>query len=148
MRRFLQLLSLLLLATTHVRAGEDADFAAVRRADQQRIVATIAGDKLKLAALLSDDLRYAHGDGRVQSKAQLLAAVADNKAKYLSVVPQDVAFQAIAPGAVAMRGRARIAALADGRRTEFVLRFLAVWRDEAGAWRLLAYQSSSLAQSP
>ncbi|HVU25180.1 MAG TPA: nuclear transport factor 2 family protein [Opitutus sp.] len=140
------LLSLFLAAP--LRATDADDFAAVRRADQQRIVATIAADTAKLGALLSDDLRYARADGQPQTKAELLAAVADSRIKYVSVVPQDLAFQAIVPGAVAMSGNARLVVVTGERRLEFVLHFLAVWRNESGHWRLLAYQSSPPVASP
>ena len=142
---------LTLIFAAPLRAGDKAaaaDFAAVRRADQQRIVATIAGDTAKLAPLLSDDLRYARADGRPQTKAELLAAVADSQIKYVSVVPQDLAFQAITPGAVALSGNSRLAVVANGRHLEFTLHFLAVWRNESGHWRLLAYQSSPPVAAP
>ena len=148
MRRVFQLLVLLLAAAAAARAADADDFAAVRHADQQRIVATIAADTAKLAPLLSDDLRYARADGQPQTKSELLAAVAGSKIKYDSVVPQDLAFQAIAPGAVAMSGNARLTVVANQRRVGFVLHFLAVWRNESGHWRLLAYQSSPPVASP
>jgi hypothetical protein len=135
------LLTLILASPLH--AADTDDFAAVRRADQQRIAATITADTAKLAALLSDDLRYARSDGRSETKAEFLAAVSDSKLRYLSVVPQNVAFQSIAPGAVAMSGDARVAVAARDRRVEFTVHFLAIWRNESGHWRLLAYQSST-----
>ncbi|HWA86905.1 MAG TPA: nuclear transport factor 2 family protein [Opitutus sp.] len=144
--RLAALLPLILL--TPLRAADADDFAAVRRADQQRIVATIAADTAKLAPLLSDDLRYARADGQPQTKAELLAAVTGSRIKYVSVVPQDLAFQAIAPGAVAMSGNARLAVVAREKHLEFTLHFLAVWRNESGHWRLLAYQSSPPAAAP
>jgi ketosteroid isomerase-like protein len=136
------------LCVSSLRAAEPDDFAAVRTADEARLAATIAGDTLKLAQLLSDELFYAHSDGRVQTKAQFIAAVAGNRIKYLSVTPHDLTLQTIAPGAVAMNGRAHLVVRADGQPLEFTLRFLAVWRQESGQWRLLAYQSSQLAETP
>ncbi len=145
--RILPVVALLLLAPA-LRAADADDFAAVRVADQRRIVATIASDTAALAKVLSDDLHYAHSDGRVQTKPQFLSAVAAKRIKYLSVLPQDIAFQSIVPtAAVAMHGRARLVVEADGRRLEFTLRFLAVWRKEGDAWRLLSYQSSQLAEA-
>jgi hypothetical protein len=126
-------------------AVDDADFAAVRQADRQRVAATIAGDISRLSDLLSHDLRYMDASDRVQTKDQFVASVASSKVEYLSVTPRGVAFQAIAPGAVAMSGRTQIVARANGQRVTFGLRFLAIWRDEGGHWRLLAYQSASLA---
>lgn len=133
----------ILSASWAFAAGPD-DFSAVARADQQRIAATIAGNTDQLSALLADDLHYAYSDGRVQTKAQFLAATASNPVKYLSVVPREVRFQRIAAGAVAMNGVARAEAITDGKRVEFTFRFLAVWREDAEQWKLLAYQSSAL----
>ncbi len=128
-------------------AAEATDFTAVGEADQQRLALTLAGDTAKLSDLLSDELHYAHPDGRVQTKAQLIAAVASNKVKYLSFVPYDVAYQSISAGAVAMNGCARLTAETGGQHVQVTLRFLAVWRQESGHWRLLAYQSSQLAEA-
>ena len=140
-------LAFLAVFASGIAAHAADEFAAVRAADAERIAATIAGDVDQLGELLSADLRYAHSDGRVQTKPQFLAAVASNPVKYLSVVPRDVELQAIAPGAVTMTGRAEIVAQTKSDRVKFALRFLAVWRHESGRWRLAAYQSSQLLTS-
>jgi len=116
----------------------------VRRADQRRILATISGDAKQLSDTLSNDLRYAQSDGLVLTKTQLLAAVAGNKTRYVAVHPEDVQFQTIAAGAVTMDGRTEIVVSANGQEAHLSLHFLAVWRQEAGHWRLLAYQSGPL----
>jgi ketosteroid isomerase-like protein len=121
------------------------DLSDVRAAEAQRLAATISGDTARLARLLSDDLRYAHSDGRVQTKGQFVAAVAGSRIKYLAITPEAVEWQPVNAGAWCESGRARLVAMADGRRAEFTLRFLAVWRQESGSWRLLSYQSSQLA---
>lgn len=146
MKTFARLLLLFVVCLSLSSAAEPGEFAAVRAADQERLAATLAGDTLKLGQLLSNDLLYAHSDGRVQTKAQFIAAVAGNRTKYLSVTPHDLVLQAITPAAVAMSGRARLVVLANEQRLEFALRFLAVWRLEEGRWRLFAYQSSLLAE--
>ena len=129
------------------RAAESAELTDMRAADQQRLNATISGDVSTLANLLSDELTYAHSDGRVQTKRQFLDAVAGNRIKYLSIVPVGVEAHAIDADAATLQGGARLVVVADGRRREFTLRFLAVWRREAGQWRLLAYQSSQLGEA-
>lgn len=144
MRLILRLVSCWLVCAAVVAGAPSDDVSAVRAAEAQRLVATIAADTTALAPLLSEDLRYAYSDGREQTKREFLAAVASNRVKYLSITPDQVEIQPIAPGAMAVHGRAKFAAIADGRRTEFTLRFLAVWRSESGLWRLFAYQSSQL----
>lgn len=135
---------LLAVMFTSAVLGAGSDEAAVRAADDRRIQATISGRAADLQQLLSDDLAYAHADGRVQTKAQLMAALAGNRLKYLSVEPEAVAFQSVAPGAATLRGRSRFVIESDGRRLAFTLQFLSVWREESGHWRLLAYQSCQL----
>lgn len=144
MKMLARLACLLGLLAAPLFASEEEAFAAVRRADQQRIVATIASDAKKLGDLLSDDLVYGHADGRVQTKSQLITAVTTSNIRYLSVVPSDVHFQLIAPGAVAMSGRAKLTVQLPDHRLESPIRFLAVWHDEQGKWRLVAYQSIQL----
>lgn len=143
--KFLLRISLLLLAlTSAARAGNDEDFAAVRRADQRRIVATISNNIAQLGEVLSENLRYAQADGMVLSKAQLLAAVAQNKTHYVSARPENVQFEMIAAGVVTMDGRAEIVISANGQEVHLALHFLEVWRNESGQWRLVAYQSGPL----
>jgi len=133
---------------TTARANDADVFAAVIRADEQRIAATLAGNVSKLGEFLSTDLHYANSDGRVQNRDEFLAAVRSNKIKYLSFDQQDVKLQAIAPGVVAINGQARYSADAGGRAHKSTLRFLGIWREESGQWRLVAYQSAQLSPPP
>ena len=137
---------LLLFTTlwTSVSAADRDLFKAVTAADEQRVAATIAGDIATLESLLSDELRYANADGRVQTKAEFLGAARANTINFLNVSSRDVTFQVIAPTAVAMSGVTRVSARVNQQPVELRLRFLAVWREEAGHWKLLAYQSSQL----
>jgi hypothetical protein len=136
--------SLAFLMILSFARGAEADSAAVLRAEERRIRATITRNAEELRELLSDDLHYAHADGRVQTKAQLIAALSTADLKHLSVTPEGVKVQPIADGAATLSGQTRILVEASGRRVAFALRFLSVWRREAGQWRLVAYQSSQL----
>lgn len=129
------------------RTAEPDEFAAVRAADAERITATIARDTSSLTALLADDLTYTNADGRVQTKSQYLASVAESEARYLAVHPRTVQLQLLAPGAVLMTGRSDILAESNGQRLRFSLRFLAAWRLESGRWRLASYQSTPVSTS-
>lgn len=116
----------------------------VRAADTARVMATIAGDVDRLAPLLSDELAYGHADGRVQSKANFLEAVASSRIKYEAYDYEEADVTRVDDAVATMAGRAKLRATAAGQQVEFRLRFLSVWRREAGAWRLLAYQSARL----
>ncbi len=139
----------LLLAFLHgAAAAEPPQFAQVRTADAARIAATIERNPAALDPLLSTDLVYTNADGRVQTKSQYLAAVAESDARYLAVHPRAIQLQLLSPAAVVMSGLSDILAETRGQRVRFSLRFLAVWREESGHWKLAAYQSTPLASSP
>jgi ketosteroid isomerase-like protein len=119
----------------------------VRTADTARIMATIAGDVTRLAPLLADALTYGHADGRVQTKADFLAAVRSNRLQYEAYDYEELHIVRASDDVAIMTGRAKVRAAAGNNRIAFRLRFLAVWRREDGAWRLSAYQSAPLPES-
>ena len=136
--------SLSLLAIVSLARAASDDSAAVLHAEERRIHATITRNAAELSDLLSEELHYAHADGRVQSKAQLIAALSTPDLNHLSVTPEALKFQSVADGVGTLSGKARLLVESSGRRLTFSLRFLSVWRSEAGQWRLLAYQSTQL----
>jgi len=144
MRRVACLLGLSLLAALPLRAGSLEE--DVRAADASRVLATIAGNVARLGPLLSNGLLYTHADGRVQTKAEFLAAVKTAQIKYEAYNYADVKVTRVTDDVAYMSGRARLRATAGALHVEFTLSFLSVWRREDGAWRLLAYQSAKLSE--
>lgn len=116
----------------------------VQRADAARVKATIAGDAVRLGELLTDDLLYGHNDGRIQNKTEFINAVAGNQIKYEAFDYQDTKLVETAPHVVTMTGRVHLKVSRGATRVEFGIRFLAVWREDNGQWRLHAYQSARL----
>jgi hypothetical protein len=123
---------------------QDPAIEAVKHADVARVEATIAGKVDKLGALLSEALVYGHADGRTQSKAEFLAAVASNKVRYKGYDYLDAQMAKVTEDVVTMTGRVRLKAASSTQEFEFTLRFLAVWRREQAEWRLFSYQSARL----
>jgi hypothetical protein len=89
-------------------------------------------------------LTYGHADGRVQTKADLLAALRSSHLRYEVYDYEELQITPVNADAAVMSGLARLVASAGENRVAFRLRFLGVWRREAGAWRLCAYQSTQL----
>ncbi|MEO7414640.1 MAG: nuclear transport factor 2 family protein [Opitutaceae bacterium] len=118
--------------------------AAVQLADAARVKATIAGDVQRLGELLTDDLLYGQNDGRVQTKTEFLNAVTSNQVKYEALEYQDTKLVETAPHVVTMTGLVHLKVSRGQTRVEFGVRFLAVWREDDGKWRLHAYQSARL----
>lgn len=122
-------------------AGLEQMIAAARAADDERTAATKAGDPARLDAIFSDDLRYSHSSGHVDNKASYMQALTSHRTVYESFDYQERTFKVAGPGVVLMSGRVLIHSRNDGQPIALDLNFLAVWREENGRWRFLAWQS-------
>jgi hypothetical protein len=138
------LTSLALLFALHVLAEENPKITAVQVADKARIGAMQSGDRAKLDGIFSDELRYAHSNGVVDTKTSFIDILSAGKTKYVGYDYEEQNFTFPAPGIALMTGRAQVKAESEGKLMDAVLSFLAVWREEKGQWRFLAWQSCKL----
>lgn len=115
---------------------------AAAQADQARIKAMMAGDAAALGALMSDQLRFAHSDGRVESKADYVKNLLAGDTAYADVKLSEIETKLIAPDVVTIIGAQRMRKRLGPDWSDVFLRYLAVWRNEAGVWRLVAWQSA------
>jgi hypothetical protein len=143
-----RLLPLLVLALASLAglatAASQSDarvIAAVTAADHERLAATQAGDKARLDAIFSDALHYAHSSGKIDSKATYLESLVKRPTVYESFDYQERTFTLLAPGIAQMTGRVLVKATHHGARADDDLNFLAIWREEHGRWRFIAWQS-------
>jgi len=143
----LGILPLLVLTLASLRAADmgapagDKIIAAVRAADDERIAAMKAGDRGRLTAIFSDGLRYAHATGKIDTKASYTEALVSHATVYDTYDYTERKFLPAAPGIVLMTGRVLIHSRNGTEKVENDLNFLAVWREEDGQWRFLAWQS-------
>lgn len=119
----------------------DNSIAAARTADDERLAATKAADPARLDAIFSNDLRYAHSSGKVDDKASYIKSLVSHSTVYESFDYQERNFKVAGPGVVIMSGRVIIHASNDGQAVVLDVNFLAVWHEENGHWRFLAWQS-------
>jgi hypothetical protein len=141
MKLFTRLVLLLSLANASLVAAEDKVLAAVRAADDERLAATQSADPARLNAIFSDQLHYAHSSGKVDTKGSYVASLTSHSTIYESFKYERREFMQAAPGIVLETGRVVIHASNDGEKVINDLNFLAVWREEGGKWRFLAWQS-------
>ncbi|RFC44308.1 MAG: protein of unknown function DUF4440 [Verrucomicrobia bacterium] len=136
------LLALTLLVS---HAAEETRSAKLQAADDARVSATKAADTGKLRAILSEELRYAHSNGLVDTRESFIELVTSGKTKYEAIEYEERRFTFPAPKIALMSGRAHIVAQTGTGVMDSVLSFLAVWREEEdGTWRFLAWQSCRL----
>jgi ketosteroid isomerase-like protein len=138
------LLAVLTLLAAPLRADETIQQSAVRVADDARIAAMRTPDKAALEAVFSDQLRYAHSNGIVDTKASFVEILTSGKTKYLGYDHLEREFTFPAPGIALMSGKARIQAESAKGKMDSVLSYLAVWKEEGGQWKFLAWQSCRL----
>ena len=141
MKFLLRLLPLLALFATALRAADDKLLAAVRAADDERIAATMAADRARLGAVYSDALRYAHSSGKVDTKASQIQGITTSDNKYERFEHKERTFTPAGPGIVLMQGRVLMHMSSRTGKLVNDLNYLAVWREEKGKWRFLAWQS-------
>lgn len=129
------------LAVTLGASGSEAPAAAVRQADAMRCAAMMRGDGPALAALLSDELRFVHSDGRIESKADYVRNLLAGDTAYAEVRTAELQTREPAPGVVVLFGAQEMRKRLGPTWSDVKLRFMAVWRLEDGRWRMFAWQS-------
>ncbi|ACB77807.1 nuclear transport factor 2 family protein [Opitutus terrae] len=155
MKTTLRLLSFLAAGLALVSAGRtfaattpDPVIAAVTAADAERQAAFVAGDRAQLDAILSDSLRYAHSNGKIDTKATLIESIVSGRSDYESFDYREREFVPAGPGVVLMPGRVVVGLRTAGGPMTLDLNFLGVWREENGKWRFFAWQSSKNPPEP
>ena len=118
--------------------------AALAAADDERLAATKAGDRARLEAIFSDALHYTHSSGKTDTKASYIASLTSRSTVYESFDYKDRTFTLIGAGLATMTGRVLVKVGPAGKPNDLDLSFLAIWREENGQWRFLAWQSCKL----
>ncbi len=130
-------------AAQETEAPPQDDLAAAHAA---RFAAMVAGDLEALGGMLADELTYAHSDGRVESKEQLLASLAGGGLAYLAIVSEgESVIRRYGGGEVGViTGAGRFRVRLGEREGEVVLRYTSVYVRRDGRWRLAAWHSSAV----
>ena len=140
------MVALVSAAGARAAEGDDARIAALLGLSDARIKAVVEADTQQLSALLSDDLRYTHSNGSVDTKDEFIAALTSGRSNYHSFAPFDRVFTFPAPGIALESGKALIAVEGTAGKLDALFSYLAVWREEQGTWRFVAWQSARLPQ--
>ncbi len=136
------LLALLLLTAGTAAAGQGAE-EAIRRLDDQRFQAMIAGDLATLNRILADDLTYGHSNGQMETKAEFLARIKSGDLKYKSVRREDVQVRVMGRAAV-VTGQAAMEVRSKGEDLSLLIRFTDVYVNRGGRWEMVAWQSTRI----
>ena len=113
-------------------------------AEDERFAAMVKGDPEAMRRWFMDDLVYVHSTGVIEDREQLIASIASGRMRYVAMEP--VERRVIHSGAesAAVQGLARVQVMAGPTPLEFRARYLAVYGQDSGTWRLRAWQSLRL----
>ena len=115
---------------------------AALRADKARLAAMMKGDADALGRLLSDQLRFVHSDGRVESKQDYVKNLLAGDTAYEDAKTSEIETMQISPEVVVVLGVQEMRKRLGPTWSDVKLRYLAVWRIEHGTWRMIAWQSA------
>ena len=137
--RFLMLIAA--LGSAFVARAASPAVEAVLAADQARLNALMAGDAATLTRVFSDELLFVHSDGRIEGKSDYVRNLLAGDTAYANARTHDLRTQEPAPGVVVLVGAQEMRKRLGPDWSEVKLRFLAVWRQEGSAWRMVSWQS-------
>jgi len=115
----------------------------VQALEENRIALTVTGDFDGLERCLSDNLAYGHSTGTLDTKASMLKLLREGIVEYVSIVSElDVASR-LAPDVVLASGLLTTKVKVVGQLKELSGRYMVVWRQHKGGWKLEALQGSN-----
>ncbi len=120
-----------------------AEEAAVSTLVEALREAIFKADKAQLEALSATTLSYGHSAGRIENKAEFVAAVVGRKAVVKSLKWTDVKITVTGNTAVVRHGWESVNE-AEGKTTETKIGVLQVWQKFDGKWQLYARQAFRL----
>jgi ketosteroid isomerase-like protein len=106
--------------------------------------AVLKKDAAALDKLLHPDLTYSHSDGRTQTKADILGAMANTE----SIQFGDLSVRVYGNTALVKGPMEIVSKAADGSTTKLSLSVLQVWLKGPQGWQLVARHSTRLNPAP
>jgi ketosteroid isomerase-like protein len=111
--------------------------------EERRCAAMTGQDAATLAQLLHDDLVYTHSSAVVDTKQSYVESIRSGRTRYRKIERGEQKVRVYGEAAL-VTGRAAIEVEVDGKPKSLKLRYLNVWVKQAGAWKFVAWQSTSI----
>jgi len=137
------ILATVALAAEAPAAAPSDDLAATHA---RRFEAMVGREIDALGELLADELTYAHSNGRVETKAEFLAALESGALSYLEIASAgESTIRRYGDGTVGViTGPARVRVRLGDREGEVTLVTTSVYVHRDGRWQLVAWHSSAM----
>ena len=116
---------------------------AVRASMNNFAKAVLGKDKATLEKLMSDAIMYSHSNGNLDTRAQFIDNVMNEKPKYEAFDYGDQKIVVYGNTAI-VRGKITVKDLMDGKRRTLELNAMQIWLKGAQGWTMVARQSTRL----
>jgi ketosteroid isomerase-like protein len=140
MKPFL-LLALVFSVISHSAHAVESATETVLRLDAERLKAMMAADGAALGRIFSAEIVFIHSDGRSEGKDDYIKAMTAGDTAYENAATSEVQARQIAADVVVLSGAQAMRKKLGTEWTDLKLRFMSVWRNESGTWRMIAWQS-------
>lgn len=134
----------ILLAFATALGAADPE-AAIRDAEKGWANAVVARDFQALDKIFGDKLIYAHATGAIESKEQYLGRLRSGAQKYDTIVHESMRVVPYGDSAVS-HSILRMTGISNGKPFNDHVMALHLWEKQAGSWRLVAHQTTKLAE--
>lgn len=132
--------TLAIVAGATPASAQAADEAAVATAVEAFRKAMLDADKAAFDKLCGDQLSYGHSAGRLETKAEFIAASTSGKTTWKSITLSDATAKVVGDNAI-VRHVLTGQMLSEGKTTDIKIGILMVWKKQAADWKLLARQA-------
>jgi len=136
------LLCLCLLAVPAFCASDAVK--AIEAAEHEWSTGVTTNNIALLEKVLADDLVYTHSTGDVDTKTSYIDKLKSGKAKYVSVVYDELKPRELSKDTAITICRAQVVTMSDGKPNPAHLSFLHVFVKKGKQWQLVAHQSARL----
>jgi len=122
-------------------SAAESSIETVLRIDASRLTAMMDGDGAALGGVFSNDVTFVHSDGRAEGKTAYIKAMTAGDTSYENVKTSNVEAKQVTPDVIVLIGAQEMRKKLGPDWSEIKLRFMSVWRNESGTWRMIAWQS-------
>lgn len=123
--------------------SDEATFKAIAELDNARSKATVAGDIDTAESFLAATMVYVHGSGTAEDRELYVTRLREGFYDYKAQEALHRDFRKFGD-VVLVHGDQHIHVIVNGNEKDFVTRYLQIWVQESGEWKMAAWQSTPL----
>ncbi len=112
-------------------------------ASDEWLAAMVSGDVDVLDRLIADGFTYVHSSSGLDTRDVFLDAFRSGRRKYIQYSVDGLDVRTF-PGTAVMNGLVHIRLNPRGEEMRIEARFMGVWIEQGGKWRMVAWQSTKI----